>query len=156
VAAPTYDERLSVPVSWWPALLVIVAFGIFEVASGFTVVVYVPVAAFLIGFFLVPLVLAGRLRVRVQDGVLAAGKEEVKVTAVTSIQPLDREATRLRLGPQADPAAHHVVRGWIGPSVMVRLSNPDPVPYWVISTRRPEELATAIKSARAETRGTRS
>lgn len=156
MAAPTYDERLSVPVSWWPALLVIVAFGIFEVASGFTVVVYVPVAAFLIGFFLVPLVLAGRLRVRVQDGVLAAGKEEVKVTAVTSIQPLDREATRLRLGPQADPAAHHVVRGWIGPSVMVRLSNPDPVPYWVISTRRPEELATAIKSARAETRGTRS
>lgn len=143
------------PLRWWPAVLVIVVFGVFEMASGFTYVVYVPVAVFLVGFLVVPLLLSGRARVKVQDGVLSAGGTDLSVTTVTSIQALDREATRLRLGPQADPAAHTVVRGWIGPSVMLRLSNPDPVPYWVVSTRRPEELAAAIKSERALARDRR-
>jgi hypothetical protein len=155
VAAPAYDERLTVPKSWWPALFLIVAIGIFEVASGFTIVIYIPVTIFLVGFFIVPLLLSGRIRVRVQDGVLIAGGQELPVTTVTTVQPLDRAATRLRLGPQADPAAHLVVRGWIGPSVMVRLSNPDPVPYWMVSTRRPEELAAAIKAARTTIRAER-
>jgi hypothetical protein len=156
VASPSFDERLSVPLSWWPAVLMIVAFGILEMASGFTLVVYIPVAVFLIGFFIVPLVLSGRVRVRVADGKLIAGEHEVPVTALTSIQPLDREATRLQLGPKADPAAITVVRGWIGPSVMVRLSNPQPVPYWLVSSRRPEELASAIKNERAAVRALRS
>lgn len=143
------------PLTWWPALLVIVGFGIFEVAAGFTLVVYIPVAIFLVGFFIVPPVLSGRVRVRVQDGKLIAGEHQVPVTSLTSIQPLDREAARLQLGPKADPAAVTVVRGWIGPAVMARLSNPQPVPYWLVSTRRPEELATAIKNERAAVRATR-
>jgi hypothetical protein len=80
--------------------------------------------------------------------VLTVGKDELPVRSITGVQALDREQTRSRLGPQADPAAHHVVRGWIGPSVMVRLANPDPVPYWVVSTRRPAELAAAIRAAK--------
>ncbi|HWC35907.1 MAG TPA: DUF3093 domain-containing protein [Mycobacteriales bacterium] len=155
MAPPSFDERLSVPSSWWPAVLLIVGFGIFEVGAGFTYVVYVPVAVFLVGFFVVPLLLAGRLRVRVQDGKLLAGKDELSLRSVTSVQPLDREQTRLRLGPQADPAARTIVRGWIGPSVILRLSNPQPVPYWVVSTRHPDELATAIKNERAASRAAR-
>lgn len=155
MVSPSFDERLSVPLSWWPAVLMIVTFGIFEMASGFTLVVYIPVAVFLIGFFIVPLVMSGRARVRVQDGRLLAGEHEIPVTALTSVTPLDRDAARLQLGPKADPAATTIVRGWIGPAVMVRLSNPQPVPYWLISTRRPEELATAIKDERAAARAAR-
>ncbi|HVU62008.1 MAG TPA: DUF3093 domain-containing protein [Mycobacteriales bacterium] len=155
MASPSFDERLSVPWTWWPAVLLIVAFGIFEIAAGFTYQVYVPVAVFLVGFFIVPLALAGRLRVRVESGKLIAGKDELSVTTITSVQALDREATRLRLGPQADPAATTVMRGWIGPSVMLRLSNPQPTPYWIVSTRRPEELAAAIKNERAAARAAR-
>lgn len=155
MANPTFEERLSVPLSWWPALLVVVGFGIFEMAAGFTVVVYIPVAVFLVGFFIVPLLLSGRTRVRVQDGKLTAGDHELPVTTVTSIQALDRETTRLRLGPQADPAAVSVVRGWIGPSVVLRLSNPQPVPYWIVSSRRPDELVTAVKNERAAAKAAR-
>jgi hypothetical protein len=155
VSSPSYDERLAVPWAWWAVIAVVVAFGVLEVASGFTYVVYVPVAVFLVGFFVVPLVLSARVRVRLQDGVLVAGGEELPVMNITSVQSLDREATRLKLGPQADPAAHLVVRGWIGPSVVLRLSNPNPVPYWVVSSRRPDELAAAIKSARAHIRANR-
>jgi hypothetical protein len=152
---PTYEERLRVPWSWWPVVLAIVAFGALEVGSGFSFVVLVPVAIFLVGFFIVPLVLSGRERVRLRDGVLRAGKQDLPVMAVTTITELDRAETRLRLGPQADPAAHTVVRGWIGPSVMLRLANPNPVPYWVISTRHPSELVSAIKASRNQIRADR-
>jgi hypothetical protein len=152
---PSYDERLSVPWTWWPAVFIIVVIGVLEVASGFTYVVIVPVAIFMVGFFVVPLVISARSRVRIRDGVLVAAGDKLPVMGIGSIQPLDREATRLKLGPAADPAAHLMVRGWIGPSVVLRLNNPNPVPYWVVSTRHPEELAEALRSARAHIRATR-
>jgi hypothetical protein len=121
---------------------------VFEVGSGFTWPILSIVAVVLIGFFIVPLVLSGRLRVRLDDGVLRVGQDELPVTSITAVAPLDRQQTRIQLGPRADPAAHLHVRGWIGPSVMVRLTDPDPVPYWVVSTRHPVELAAAITVAR--------
>jgi hypothetical protein len=152
---PTHDERLRVPWTWWPVVIAIVLFGALEVGAGFSFVVLIPVAVFLFGFFIVPLILSGRTRIQLRDGVLYAGKQELPVMQITSITALDRSETRLRLGPQADPAAHTVVRGWIGPSVMLGLANPDPVPYWVLSTRHPDELASAIKSSRNLIRATR-
>jgi hypothetical protein len=154
-AVPTHDERLYVPWTWWPVLIAIVLFGTLEVGSGFSYVVLVPVAIFLFGFFIVPLALSGRQRVMLRDGVLYAGKDELPVMQMTTLVALDRAETRLRLGPQADPAAHTVVRGWVGSSVMMRLANPDPVPYWVVSSRHPEELLSAIKASRNVIRATR-
>jgi hypothetical protein len=148
----THEERLRVPGSWWPVVVAIVAMGVLEVGSGFNYVVLVPVAIFMVGFFIVPLLLAGRERISLRDGVVYAGKKELPVNQITKIEALDRAQTRLRLGPQADPAAHHVMRGWIGPSVVLGLANPDPVPYWLLSTRHPEDLASAIKQARTEIR----
>jgi hypothetical protein len=153
--APSYDERLSVPKPFWAGLLVIVVIGIFEVGAGFTYVVIVPVALFLVGFFIVPFVITGRTRVRLEDGVLTVGGQTVPVLSISGIQCLDREQTRLRLGPQADPAARLVVKGWIGPSILLRMSNPDPHPYWLVSTRHPEQLSAAVRSARSYVRATR-
>jgi hypothetical protein len=155
MSMPAHDERLRVPWAWWLVVLAIVALGALEVGSGFTYVVLVPVTIFLIGFFVVPLAISGRVRVRLNDGVFTAGKESIAVTQITSVTPLDRAETRLQLGPRADPAAYTLVRGWIGPSVMFRLANPDPVPYWLVSTRHPEELAAAIKASRTQIRATR-
>jgi hypothetical protein len=152
---PTHDERLHLPWTWWPVLILIVAFGALEVGSGFSFVVLVPVAIFLVGFFIVPPWLSGRVRVQLREGVLHAGKAELPVMQITAISALDREQTRLRLGPQADPACHSVVRGWVGSSVMMKLANPDPVPYWIVSTRRPDDLADAIKQSRNLIRATR-
>jgi hypothetical protein len=152
---PTHDERLRVPWSWWPVVLLIVAIGVLEIGAGFNYVVLVPVTVFLVGFFVVPLALSARVRIRLVDGVLHAGKESLPVTQITAITPLNRDEARLQLGPKADPAAHLVVRGWIGSAVMLGLANPHPVPYWLVSTRHPVELATAIRQARLEARATR-
>jgi len=149
---PTYDERLSVPWTWWPVVGGIVVLGALEVGSGFSYVVLLPVLIFMIGFFVVPLALSARMRVQVRDGVLIAGKDTVPVNQLTAITALDREQARLQLGPKADPAAKSFIRGWIGPAVMVRLANPEPVPYWIVSTRRPEKLAAAIRESRTQLR----
>jgi hypothetical protein len=151
----THDERLHVPWTWWPLIGIFLAFGILEVGSGFDYHVLIPVTIFMIGFFVVPPAMAGRERVRLADGVLTAGKKSMPVTQMTTITPLDREQARLRLGPQADPAAYTLTRGWVGSAVMIKLANPHPVPYWVVSTRHPEELATALKQARTEAKAAR-
>jgi hypothetical protein len=51
-----------------------------------------------------------------------------------------------------------VQRAWIGTAVQVLLDDPaDPTPFWVVSTRHPVELATALlevsRRARAERAG---
>jgi hypothetical protein len=155
IDAPFYQERLYAPPAFWLALVAIVILGIFEVGSGFSYVILVPVTVFMVGFFIVPFAITSLTRVRVRDGVLKAAKKEIPVMSIAGISTLDREQTRLRLGPQADPAAVLVHKGWISTSVMLRLSNPNPTPYWVISTRNPDELSAAIKAARTYVRATR-
>jgi hypothetical protein len=155
IDAPFYQERLYAPPAFWAALVLIVIVGIFEVGGGFGLIILIPVALFMVGFFLVPFAITSLTPVRVRDGVLRAGKKEIPVMSIAGISTLDREQTRLRIGPQADPAAVLVHKGWISTAVMLRLSNPNPTPYWVVSTRKPDELSAAIKAARTYVRATR-
>ena len=50
-------------------------------------------------------------------------------------------------GVELDARAHLVLRGWVGPVVLVTLDDPDdPTPAWLVSTRRPEHLAEALRA----------
>jgi hypothetical protein len=54
-------------------------------------------------------------------------------------------------GPLAEPRAHVVTRGWLSQSVRVQVEDPeDDTPYWLVGTRRPDELAAVL---RGEPRG---
>jgi hypothetical protein len=62
--------------------------------------------------------------------------------------PLDREATRLLAGRDADARAFLLLRPYLKRSVRIEVTDPeDPAPYWLVSTRRPEELAGALVAA---------
>ena len=55
------------------------------------------------------------------------------------------------LGPHLDPAAFVLHRGWIGPVVRLRQTDPeDPTPYWVFSTRHPDRLVEALRARATE------
>lgn len=94
-------------------------------------------------------------RVVVTDGAdpgLRAGRAFLEAWHVGEVTQLDREAGRRVLGPDADARAYLAHRGWIGTAVRVEVQDPeDPTPYWVISTRRPTELAAALVSVRPPT-----
>lgn len=87
-------------------------------------------------------------RVRVAGGELHAGAAHVPVTLLRDPVALDADATREALGPGLDARAHVCLRGWVRTAVRVRLDDPaDPTPYWVVSTRRPDDLVRALRAA---------
>jgi hypothetical protein len=84
-------------------------------------------------------------RVEVQGGELRAGAAHIPVTLLARPRALDAAATRAELGPALDARAHVCLRGWVPTAVRVDVVDPqDPTPYWIVSTRRPEELARAL------------
>jgi hypothetical protein len=51
------------------------------------------------------------------------------------------------LGRQLDPAAYVLHRGWVGPMVLVVLDDADdPTPYWLVSSRHPDRVLSALRS----------
>lgn len=145
-----YRERLSVPASWWGiglffAVTSATAVG-FAVGPAFSVVVGLVSA----GGVAAALVWFGRLQVVVDDAGLKAGESLLEWDWLGEVVAHDAAATRVRLGPGADHRAHLVVRGYILTSVEVTVADPaDPHPYWLVSTRRPRELASAIAAGRS-------
>jgi hypothetical protein len=54
-----------------------------------------------------------------------------------------RQARGIRL----DARAYLCIRGWLPAGARVILDDPeDPTPYWLVSSRRPEALARAVRA----------
>jgi hypothetical protein len=55
-----------------------------------------------------------------------------------------KEATAER-GTRLNGLAYLCIRGWVDPVVRIEITDPsDPTPYWLTSTRRPEQLAKVL------------
>ena len=142
---PAFDERLSVP--WWwyvPAAGLGVLLGA-EIHMGY------PGVRSWIGYaVLIPLIVGvvytfGRTRVRVDGDALRVGSAAVARKFVGRVEVVDRRDKQAALGPELDPAAYVLLRGWVGPLVRVEVTDPDdPTPYWVFSVREPDRLLSAL------------
>jgi hypothetical protein len=146
-----YDERLHVPLRWW------VQATMFLATIWLAFVVALPaVVAWVATTLLAVLVLAlflgyGAAKVRVVGGVLHAGRAQIPVSLLAEVTPLDAEQTRLLAGRDANAHAFFLLRPYLKRSVRVTVTDPaDPAPYWLVSTRRPAELADALASAGAQ------
>jgi hypothetical protein len=140
-----YRERL------WPAWWVFVATALVIPAS---LLVFLPIsviagyvsAAVLYVAIVVTLVVTTPV-VEVTDGMLRAGRARIErsyVGAVTAHEGADAFAER---GTRLDARAWLLLRPWLSGAVRVELTDPDdPTPYWLVSTRRPRELAAALNS----------
>lgn len=82
----------------------------------------------------------------VVDGMLRAGSARVPLSFVGDVTAARGDDARQARGPRLDARAFLVLRPDIDPVLRVDLTDPDdPVPYWLLSTRRPELLAAAIR-----------
>lgn len=91
------------------------------------------------------LVWYGSAAITVDDEGLRVGRYRLEADYLGEVTAHSASATRDRLGRDADRRALLVVRGYIPTSVEVAIADPaDPHPYWLISTRRPDELAAAL------------
>jgi hypothetical protein len=142
---PRYRERLRL--SWWtwlPALLVDAIVAI-EFTLGFArIPTWLPFAV------VIPLTVAGllwvsRINVTVTDDELLVDDARLPLSVIADVVALDAGGKREALGVASHPLAFVIQRPWIGPAVQVLLDDPaDPTPYWLISTRKPVELATLL------------
>jgi hypothetical protein len=90
----------------------------------------------------------GRLRVAVTPQQFQVDDARLPVAVISGVVALDADGKREILGVGANPMAFVVQRPWIGGAVQVLLDDPaDPTPYWVVSTRHPVKLATALLAA---------
>ncbi|SEQ71814.1 Protein of unknown function [Lentzea xinjiangensis] len=146
-ATTTYRERLYVTWWIWPLPLLAAALLAAEVHMGFPGVrSWLPYAV-LLPLTVALIVRMGSTKVEVTGGELRAGEARIPLELLGEVEIIAPEDRRKAMGPHLDPAAFVVHRGWVKPLVRVRVTDPqDPTPYWVISTRHPEELAAAIKS----------
>ncbi|MFN8136647.1 MAG: DUF3093 domain-containing protein [Propionicimonas sp.] len=144
----TYRERLRVPAGWWVT-------GLFFAVSFVTAVGFYagPLVALVAGAVTAAAITAALLRygqvvVAVEEDGLHAGDALLEWAYVGAVTVHDRASTRRRSGPEADHDAWLVLRGYVPGAVEVAVDDPaDPHPYWLVSSRRPAELARAIEAA---------
>jgi Protein of unknown function (DUF3093) len=90
--------------------------------------------------------------INVGDKELHVGRATIEHAYIAGCQALTAEETRRRTGIEADARAHLVLRPYIRTAVEITLEDPvDPVPYWLVSTRRPQRLAAALQDAASST-----
>lgn len=145
----TYGERLTPPVGLWVVSAVLVA-----VLGVFFLVALGPAAGLAVGLLFGGAVAWVLVRsaalVEVNGESLVAGRARIAVAMLGPVEVLDRERARAVRGPESDPAAYHLIRGWVPAGVLAAVLDPaDPTPYWFVASRRPAALAAAIEAARA-------
>ena len=143
-----YDERLRVPLRWWVQGTMLVA------SVWLASVVALPTwAVWTVSAVAAALVTAlflgyGGARVQVDGCTFLAGRAHIDVGLLGEATPLDADAARRQAGVDADARAYLLLRPYLKQAVRVDLRDPaDPTPYWLVSTRRPEELARAVTEA---------
>jgi hypothetical protein len=149
----SFRERLRVPWSWW----LLAALGLVALVLAYDVSLGWPLSgiagalgaagavAWLLG--------QGSTVVSVDAASFTAGRARLPVRAVGTVEALDARATAFARSTGADRRAYFVLKGYVAGSVRVWVDDPgDPVPYWLVSTRHPDELAAALSGARESAR----
>ncbi|MCX4765541.1 DUF3093 domain-containing protein [Streptomyces sp. NBC_01275] len=151
LSATPYEERLTAPRSWWfVSFLVGVSFALILLPFG-----TLPLLGGLVGGTAAAAVVAssyGSLRIRVVGDSLIAGEAKIPVAALGEAEILDAEEARAWRTYKADTRAFLLLRSYIPTALRVEVTDPaDPTPYLYLSTREPERLAQALKTAREAT-----
>ena len=79
----------------------------------------------------------------------SAGHAHLPIEFAGQVTSFRANEATLERGQRLDARAWLLLRGWVSPVVKVEVDDPqDPTPYWIVSTRRPEQIAQAIDEAR--------
>lgn len=147
-AVTRYRERLAPPPSWW------LGAASFAVVWGWLVLVVGGPLAAVVAVVLVALAtgaLLWRHAVAVEVGPegVRAGRAHLDVRHVGPVTALDAAGMHEWLNRTPDARAWLLLRSYVPGGVRLVVDDPtDPTPYWLISSRRPAELAAALDVSR--------
>jgi hypothetical protein len=146
-----YRERLHVPLAWWllsvPSVLVLGGTLYAGLNWPWPIIIIGGLAAGCAAI----LISLGRATVELDAGTLRAGNAALPVTAISEVIALDEKQTRRLRGPQADPSARLYSRPYLKEAVYLAVKTGGPSgSYWLIGTRHPADLASAIERCRMQ------
>ncbi|HEY5821993.1 MAG TPA: DUF3093 domain-containing protein [Propionibacteriaceae bacterium] len=142
-----FRERLSVPPVWWVlafllAVSLLAAIG-FYLGPVWGISVGVAAMAVAVAVFR-----SAAITLSVDDQVVRVGRSVLELRYVGGCVSLDVDQTTRRGGVEADARAHLVLRPYVATAVQITLDDADdPVPYWLVSSRRPVAFADAVQQA---------
>ena len=86
--------------------------------------------------------------VEVTDTEFRAGRAHLPLDAIGTTESFRSAEASAERGTRLDARAWLMIRGWIDPVLKLEIVDErDPVPYWIVSSRRPEKVAAAIARA---------
>ena len=78
---------------------------------------------------------------------LTVGQATIPRNFLGDIQEISKDQIFSERGPNLDPAAYKVFQGTVKTALKVTVNDPDdPTPYWIISTRKPAQLANLLRA----------
>jgi DUF3093 family protein len=149
-----YRERLRTPWWWYPIGIVVgVLLGAeFDFVMPQALVGLPVLLAVLVAIGVVWRISSGT--VRVTGGQVIVGERSLPVAEVDRSYRLSYAELRRLVGRHGDPLAFTFIRPWVGPGVQLVLTDTEPTevrrePYWVLSSRHPDQLLAAVEAARS-------
>ena len=145
-----YSESQRIPLSWWLAAVGVVAIIAWQAQMGrdwWWLLVAGVIAAALATWGLFAL---SRTKIEVFENsqgerIIRAGDAQLPASVVDRTLVIPPTAKQAALGRQLDPAAFVIHKGWIPTMAMLVLDDPlDPTPYWLVSSKKPQELLEAL------------
>lgn len=144
-----YAERLTVPLRWWVQSTMFVASLWLAVLAATPEAVAWSVTAVAMAVLVALFVSYGRPRVSVDETTFRAGRAHIPLELVGRATALDADGVRRQAGVDADARAYLLLRPYLKRGVRVDIADPaDPTPYWLVSSRRPEALVSALEAGR--------
>lgn len=140
-----FAERLRVPLRWWVQATMLVATLWLAVVVALPATAAWLVTAVAMAVAAAVLLTYGSARISVGDATLRAGRAHIPVALLGAATALDGDALRRAAGVDADARAFLLLRPYLSRGVRVEVLDPaDPTPYWLLSSRRPDELVAAL------------
>ncbi|MGO3088046.1 MAG: DUF3093 domain-containing protein [Galactobacter sp.] len=138
-----YQEKLRSP--WWLWLTVVgISFAIGLSLSPTNVLLFVilTVVALIIGSVLL---VASAPAIVVTETTLSVGRATIEREFLGEVTGYRGEDARYERGRGLNGLAFMCFRGWVDPVVKVEIADDrDETPYWLFSTRRPEQVVRAL------------
>lgn len=104
----------------------------------------------LIGLSLTALATSLAPKIEVSGDYFIAGRFRIPLSAIGEVTALSEEESRFARGPGLNANARLMLRGDVSRLVKIEIADPnDPTPYILISTRRGEQLVSALGANRA-------
>ena len=118
-------------------------YGIKDRKSWRLIAILVALIGLTIALFIIAI--RSKSEVIVNENELLAGGAHIDLKYLGYIETLSRDQLRLLRTRDADPASFLAIKFWAPKGIKIEIADPrDPTPYWLVTSKRGEELAASL------------